>query len=236
MRVLGLVPARGGSKGIRRKNLKPLHGRPLLAYTVDAALAASTLSRVVLSTEDREIADVGRALGLDVPFSRPTPLADDRAPMLPVVQHAVRELEAAGDRYDAVCLLQPTDPLRTAATIDACVRLLERSGADAVVTVLPIPPEHNPHWAFEKDGDGYLRVATGEAAPVTQRQELPPAYHRDGSVYVTRTPVVIGGSLYGEHLLGLEVPFGSSVNLDEPEDWLRAESLLASRAMDRAAR
>jgi len=226
MRVLGLVPARGGSKGIRRKNVKALGGRPLLAYTAEAALAARSLTRVVLSTDDEEIADVGRALGLDVPFLRPAALADDHTPMLPVVRHAVSALEAAGDGYDAVCLLQPTNPLRTPDMIDECVDLLERSGADAVVTVLPIPAEHNPHWAFEAGARGFLRLATGEAQPIARRQDLPPAFHRDGSVYITRVPVVLAGSLYGERLAGLELSPDQSVNLDEPGDWARAEARL----------
>ncbi|MGH9013058.1 MAG: cytidylyltransferase domain-containing protein [Acidimicrobiia bacterium] len=230
MRVLGLIPARGGSKGIQRKNVRALGGRPLLAYTAEAALSARTLSRVVLSTEDEEIADLGRALGLDVPFLRPAALADDEAPMLSVVQHVLSALEGAGDRYDAVCLLQPTNPLRTAETIDACVQLLERSGADAAVTVLPIPTEHNPHWAFEVGADGFLRLTTGEAQPITRRQDLPPAFHREGSVYVTRVPVVLAGSLYGGRLVGLEVRPDQSVNLDEPGDWARAETLLAAGA------
>lgn len=106
MRVLGLVPARGGSRGVPRKNLRSLVGRPLLAYTAEAALAAVRLDRVVLSTDDPEIAAVGEELGLDVPFMRPAELATDDAPTLPVIQHALSALAASGDCYDAVCLLQ----------------------------------------------------------------------------------------------------------------------------------
>jgi CMP-N-acetylneuraminic acid synthetase len=111
-RVLGLIPARAGSKGVPRKNLKLLCGKPLLEYTAEAALAASRLSRVILSTEDEEIAEAGRRCGLEVPFLRPSELAADESPMLPVAQHAMGRLESAGDRFDALCLLQPTNPLR----------------------------------------------------------------------------------------------------------------------------
>src|SRR5262245_25269040 len=114
MQVLGVVTARGGSKSIPRKNLAPLLGRPLLAYTAEAALGSRRLTRVVLSTDDPEIARVGRQCGLEVPFLRPPELARDETPTIPVLQHAVRELEASDRRYDAVLVLQPTNPLRRA--------------------------------------------------------------------------------------------------------------------------
>ena len=226
MRVLGVVTARGGSKGIPGKNVRPLGGRPLLAWTAEAALAARRLSRVVLTTDDERIAEVGRACGLEVPFLRPAELAQDDTPTLPVLRHAVAELERAGDRFDAVCLLQPTSPFRRAGDIDGCIELLGSAGLDAVVSVLPVPPEHNPHWVYFRDGDGLLRLATGEEQPIPRRQELPPAFHRDGAVYVTRRDVLMeGNSLYGKRLGGyLTDP--RSVNLDTPEDWERAESLL----------
>src|SRR6266849_4081423 len=202
MRVLGLIPARGGSRGIPRKNIRPLGGRPLLEYTAECALAARRLGRVVLSTEDAEIAAVGRRCGVDVPFVRPVELAQDATSTLPVLVHALSALEAAGDRFDAVCVLQPTTPLRAPGEIDACIGLLERSGADAVMTVRRVPDEYNPHWAYERDDAGYLRLVTGALTPLPRRQELPPAFHRDGSVYVTRRDVIMDWhSLYGDRVL-----------------------------------
>ena len=228
--MLGVVPARGGSKGVPGKNVKLLAGKPLLQYTIDAALDAAALSRVVLTTDDEEIAALGRALGVSVPFLRPAHLADDRAPMLGVVQHAVEAVEAAGDeRYDGVCLLQPTSPMRPPGLIDRCIALLEESGADAVITVLPVPAEHNPHWVFETDADGWLRLATGEAQPIARRQDLPAAHHREGSVYVTRRSALDAGSLYGDRVLGVVVDPELSVNIDGPSDWTRAEQLLTAR-------
>jgi CMP-N,N'-diacetyllegionaminic acid synthase len=224
MRVLGIVPARGGSKGIPGKNVRPLGGKPLLVHTAEAALAARRLSRVVLTTDDEKIAEVGRACGLEVPFLRPAELAMDDTPTLPVLQHAVTELERQGDRFDAVCLLQPTSPFRRAGDIDGCIELLE-TGLDAVISVLPVPPEHNPHWVWFRDGDGLLRLATGEDQPIPRRQELPPAFHRDGSVYVTRRDVLMEkNSLYGKRLGGF-LADSRSVNLDTPADWERAERL-----------
>jgi CMP-N-acetylneuraminic acid synthetase len=230
-RVLGLIPARGGSKGVPRKNVRLLAGRPLLEYTADAARAARRLSEVVLSTEDDEIARIGRACGLDAPFLRPPELARDETPMLPVVVHALQWLEEHGRRFDAVCLLQPTNPFRRPEDIDACIAMLEESNADAVVTVLPVPPQYNPHWVYFRCEDGGIRLSTGEAAPIGRRQDLPPAYHREGSVYVVRRDVVLGqGSLYGRSLVGLEIDPSRSVNIDSPEDWARAEQLLRGEA------
>jgi CMP-N,N'-diacetyllegionaminic acid synthase len=229
LRVLGLVPARGGSKGVPRKNVRLLHGRPLLHYTADAALAAARLAHVALSTDDEEVAAVGRACGLDVPFMRPPALATDAAPMLPVVQHALRWFDERGARFDAVCLLQPTNPLRRAASIDACIDLLSSSEADSVVTVLPVPAEYNPHWVYFRSTDGSMRLSTGEAAPIARRQDLPAAFHREGSVYVSRRETVLAGSLYGRRTIGHLVDAVDSVNIDEPSDWDLAEARLAAR-------
>jgi CMP-N,N'-diacetyllegionaminic acid synthase len=222
MRVLGLIPARGGSKGIPGKNMRLLGGRPLLAWTAEAALASRRLSRVVLSTDDEGISQAGRRCGLEVPFLRPAELARDDTPTLPVVRHALETLE---DGFDAVCLLQPTSPFRRAEDIDACIAMLEERGLDAVVSVLPVPAEHNPHWVYFEDGAGLLRLATGEDQPIPRRQELPPAFHRDGSVYVTRRDVVMAGSLYGRRLGGYVMP-EAGVNLDTPADWEQAERRL----------
>jgi CMP-N-acetylneuraminic acid synthetase len=229
MRVLGIVTARGGSKGVPRKNIRMLGGKPLIAWTADAARAATRLARTVLSTEDDEIAAVGKQVGLDVPFMRPAELAKDTTPSLPVLQHVVTTLEAAGDRYDAICLMQPTSPLRTAAMIDGCLELLERSGADSVVSVVPMPVDHHPYWAYIGSPDGEMRLATGGAAPVTRRQDLPPAFHREGSVYCTRRDVLIdGNSIYGARTMGFPVDPARSVNIDTLDDWARAEQLVAA--------
>lgn len=228
MRVLGVIPARGGSRGIPRKNIRLLCGKPLLQYTADVALIARRLSRVILSTEDKEIADLGTKCGLDAPFLRPAELARDETPTLPVLQHAVAWLEERGEIYDAICLLQPTNPLRRAEEIDGCIELLEQTGADSVVTVLPVPPEYNPHWVyFEKDMMLYL--STGEASPIPRRQDLPAAFHRSGSVYVMRRAVLMDqNSLFGRRLAGYRVDPAESVNIDTPADWQRAEQLLQS--------
>ena len=153
-----------------------------------------------------------------------------------MLQHAVRSLEAMGDRFDAVCLLQPTNPLRRSEWIDTCIELLEHRNASAVVTVLPIPTEHNPHWVYLKGEDDLLHLSTGEETPIARRQDLPPAYHREGSVYVTRRGVLIeGNSLYGARLVGhVLVEPEHCVNINGPEDWQRAETLLRAEKLCRS--
>lgn len=230
MRVLGLVLARGGSKGVPRKNIRPLAGEPLIGYTARAALESERLSRVVVSTDDPEIAEVARRCALDVPFVRPSELAQDDTPSLPVVQHAVAWLEAHGDYFDAICQLQPTSPLRTSGEIDSCIAMLEDRGADAVMTVTRVPDEYNPHWVYFRDSDGFMRLSTAEAVPVPRRQALPPAFHRDGSVYVTRRDVIMNqSSLYGSRVLGLVVNGDERVNIDRIDDFDKAEAILRRR-------
>jgi CMP-N-acetylneuraminic acid synthetase len=180
-----------------------------------------------LSTDDPEIAELGRHCGLEIPFLRPRELALDETPMLPVAQHAMRMLEREGDLFDALCLLQPTNPLRRPEDIDACVDLFERDKADGVVTVLPVPFEYNPHWVYFKDRDGLLHLSLGGSTPIPRRQELPAAFHREGSVYVTRRSILLeGDSFYGSRLAGYQMDPGRSVNIDTAEDWERAVILM----------
>jgi CMP-N-acetylneuraminic acid synthetase len=229
LRVIGIVTARGGSKGVPRKNIRPLHGKPLLQYAAESALRATRLARVLLSTEDDEIAEVGRRCGLEVPFMRPAALAQDDTPTLPVIQHAIAWLEQAGDHMDAISILQPTNPLRRAEDIDACIELLEESGADAVFTMLPVPPDFNPHWVYFQEADGSLRISTGRRQPIPRRQGLPPAFRREGTVYVVRRDVVMEqDSLYGDRVVGHLFDAARAVNIDTWEDWRRAEALLAA--------
>ena len=229
MRILGVIPARGGSKGIPRKNVRPLGGVPLIGYTVAAAQRSSRLARTVVSTDDDEIAATARRLGADVPFTRPAELASDGAASLDAVRHALAAVEDAGDDpYDAVCLLQPTTPFRVDGEVDAAIARFVDAGTDSLVTVMPVPHEYNPHWVFEPNPDGRtLRIATGEASLIHQRQLLPPAYVRDGSVYLTRADVLRERrSLYGETVGYLVVDRGGRhVNLDTLDDWARAEAI-----------
>jgi CMP-N,N'-diacetyllegionaminic acid synthase len=225
--VLGIVPARSGSKGIARKNIRPLSGKPLLAHTANAALNAANLSRVVLSTDDPEIAAVGKAAGLEVPFLRPPELALDSTPMIEVILHAIRWIQAGGQDYDAVCLLQPTSPLRSSGTIDRCISLLWECHVDSVISIRPVPSEYNPHWVYFATPEGLLQPSISEGPQIPCRQQLPSAYHADGSVFVARTQTVISQrSLKGKRTLGAVSPEQEAVDLDTEEQWQSLERRL----------
>jgi CMP-N,N'-diacetyllegionaminic acid synthase len=225
--VLGVVTARGGSKGIPRKNLAILAGRSLLAHTADVALRARRLTRVVLSTDDEEIALAGRALGLDVPFLRPAELARDDTPTVPVLQDLVGRLELAGHEFSAVFTLQPTNPLRTVADVDGAVALLQETGADSVISFTPVGEKH-PARMKSIDADGWVHDPPfAESFEGQPRQSLAPLFLRDGSVYVTRRDVLmIQGSLKGSRCRAWHIPALRSCNIDTPLDLCLAEALL----------
>lgn len=223
MRVLGVIPARGGSKGVPGKNIKMLGGKPLLAYSYEAAKKSILLEECILSTDDPEIAEVGRSLGISVPFLRPANLASDSSPTLPTLVHVLEYFKSIGKQYDAICLLQPTSPFRPIGLIDQTITKYSESGADSLVTVLPVPDHLNPHWVFETDTSGFLKIATGEKDLISRRQELPPAYFRDGSIYLSSSEAILSGSLYGNSISYLTNDPEYYVNIDTMEDWGKAE-------------
>lgn len=227
--VLGIVPARGGSKGVPGKNVRPLAGRTLLEYTARAARESGVLDRVILSTDSPEIADTGRRAGLDVPFMRPVTLASDDTPMLPVIQHALESLARDGWSPDMIVLLQPTSPLRRPDHIRAAVTTLRDTKADSVVTVVEIPRHLSPDYVMRIDG-GRLQPFLPEGARVTRRQDARPAYSRDGTVYAFwRATIERFGGIYGEDCRPLLIDARESLSIDSPADWDAAERLLAGR-------
>jgi CMP-N,N'-diacetyllegionaminic acid synthase len=224
--VLGLVPARGGSKGIPDKNIRPLAGRSLLEYAVRAA--SGVVDRTVLSTDSERIAAEGRRAGLEVPFLRPADLARDDTPMLPVIEHAVDTLEQQGWSPEIIVLLQPTSPLRTPDHIRRAVEQLRESGADSVVTVVELPRHLSPDYVMRIE-DGRLVPFLPEGVRVTRRQDARPAVVRDGTVYAFwRRTLRTTGSIYGTNCQPLVVPARESITIDTPEDWDEAERRLAA--------
>ena len=180
--VLGLIPARGGSSGIPRKNIIPMAGRPLLSYTCEAALGSRVLSRVVLSTDDEEIAGVGRHCGVEVPFLRPADLARDDTPSVRVAQHALDWLrEREGWEADVLVLLQPTSPLRLSHHIDEALDRMVDGEAETVVSVVPVPHRYHP-YAIMSARNGYLEDFWQTPLPFDRfrRQNLPTFYARNG--------------------------------------------------------
>ena len=230
MTVLGVVPARGGSKGLPGKNLRLIAGRPLLAYTADAARGSRRLDRVVLSTDDAAIADAGRNAGLDAPFLRPADLASDEAPMIGVLRHAVAEMAVRGFKADIVVLLQPTSPLRRAEHIDAAVDLLESTDADSVVSVVEVPHQFSPVSVMRLEGDRLQPYLPGP--PATRRQDKPRLYARNGpAVLALRAAVLERASFYDGDCRPLLMDPADSIDVDTSWDLELVELLLARRAM-----
>ena len=228
MNVLGVIPARGGSKGIPNKNLAPLCGRPLLAYTADAAKASTRLTRTIVSTDDPRIAESATSLGLEVPFMRPASLAEDEAPMLPVLQHAIEAMESSGFSTDIVVLLQPTSPLRRGEHIDAAIDWLLRVRGDSVVSVVEVPHQFNPASVMKLD-DGLLRPFL-DGPTATRRQDKPRLFARNGpAVLAVHARVIRQGSLYGNESWPLLMSPEDSLDIDTPWDLRLVESALSAR-------
>lgn len=230
MRILAVIPARGGSKGVPGKNIKLLNGKPLLGYTAEIALQSRQFTEVVVSTEDEQIREVAKSLGIKVPFIRPMALAQDNTPTIDVIIHALEWFESQNIFFDAVCLLQVTSPFRTLEFLDKAIKKFKASGCDSLVSVQRVPHEYNPHWTFEVDAEGNLKIATGETEIISRRQQLPTAYHRDGSIYITKTEVLLQqNSLYGKSTAFLESDAEFYVNIDTMQDWEKVEEMIQNK-------
>jgi CMP-N-acetylneuraminic acid synthetase len=236
MNILGVVPARGGSKGVPGKNLALVAGRPLLAWTAEAARASRTLTRLVLSTDAPAIAEAGRTMGLEVPWLRDPQLARDDTPIVAVLADLLRGLSAR-DGYvpDVLVLLQPTSPLRRAGDIDAVVTRLLESGADSIVTVVEVPHQFHP-LSVLSDVDGRL-VPWAGGATVTRRQDKPRVFARNGPAVVACRPATLeSGALYGPDTRGVVMAPEDSVDIDTPWDLALAGWLLERRTAETTRR
>lgn len=228
-RILALIPARGGSKGLPRKNIQPLGGYPLIAWSIAAGLQAESVSRVVCSTDDEEIAEVAARHGAEVPFLRPAEIAMDDTLDLPVFQHALDWLEhEQGWRADVVVQLRPTSPLRFAGQVDAAVHLLlANPRASGVRTVIPAPANPFKMWLLpDSSGPPWMRPllpVPGLLEPFNMpRQKLPQAYWQTGTIDVVRADVIRAGRMSGDHLLSLIVDPRQSIDIDGPDDLIAA--------------
>lgn len=227
LRILGVIPARGGSKGVPRKNLRRVGGASLVERAVRTGREVRDLvHRTVVSTDDPEVARAARKAGGDVPFMRPSRLADDCAPMAPVARHALEFAEAEdGARMDWVLLLQPTSPLRAPQDVEGAVAVAKRGECDSVISVVRVHAVHPV--LMKRVEDGYLRPFCVPEREGTRRQDYrPAAYMRNGAVYLVRRDVLLGGSLWGDRIRPYEMPEHRSVCVDSELD-LRLADLLA---------
>lgn len=232
-RPLYIIPARGGSKGIPHKNIKPLAGRPLIAYSIDVARElCPEQDRIILSTDDPAIADTARGLGLTVDYMRPAALATDSSGSREVMLDAMDWADARGIAYDCVVLLQPTSPLRTADDVRAALELYT-SQLDMVVSVEPAAC--NPYYnCFETDAEGFLHISKGDGR-LTRRQDAPPAWAYNGAVYVINPQSLRAMPMgsFGRRVPS-PMPAERSIDLDTPRDWAVAEAIMSTLAPDRA--
>lgn len=228
--ILGIIPARGGSTEILRKNLVDIGGKPLISYTIEAAKKSKTLSRIICSTDCHDIMDVALQHGAEIPFLRPPELALSETPMISVLQHAIAFLEKDGYKPDIVVLLQPTSPLRNAGHIDEAVRLLLETGCESVVSLCKA--EHNPHWMRVIRNGRVQYFIERNGADYSLRQKLPEVYRLNGAVYASRYPVIMHqGKILGDDTRPLIMKQEDSIDIDTEWD-LEIARFIVQRKME----
>ena len=225
-KVIALIPARGGSRGIPYKNIRSLVGKPLIAWTIEAALASKCIDKVVVSTEDNEIAKVSQKYGAEIPFLRPKELSQDHSLRNEVVTHALNELPG----YDFVILLQPTSPLRSGEDIDAAFEFFINSKGMSCVSVVSQHP--TPEWMFKLDSSKNL-IPLNPSTKITNRQSTPDYYSLNGAIYITNCEYFLSSKeadpFIGKEAVGYIMPKWSSLDIDDEEDWEIAEFKLISK-------
>ncbi len=230
-RILGVITARGGSKGIPRKNIKELHGKPLIAWTIKAAHGSTLLDDCVVSTEDEEIARVSEAHGGRVPFRRPPELATDTAKSIPVIHHALAWLHEHEEKeFDYVMFLQPTSPFRTSEDIDASIRLVVDTGADSVMSMVELV-DFSVAKLKVIDADGRIQpLAEAEGTQSKRRDELPKVYKRNCAIYLTAVQHIANNDLFGQDSRAYIMPPERSVDINTPIEFELA-AVLAPRLL-----
>lgn len=226
MQYLGIIPARGGSKGVPRKNVKDLGGIPLIAYTIRTALE-SNLTKVIVSTDDEEIANIAQKFGAEVPFLRPQYLSDDISKSIDVAKHGLLEIEKINRKsYDAVMYLQPTTPFRNIEDINSSIILLNsNSKADSVISVVDVEGHHPARMKYIENGL-LIDPEFCEKSENQNRQELRPMFIRNGAIYLTKRETILQGSFKGKVCLANIMPPNRSVNIDNEEDFEYAKWII----------
>ncbi len=222
---LGIIPARGGSKGLRNKNILPIAGKPLIAWTIEQALSSKYLDKVIVNTDSIEITDISKKYGADAPFLRPNDLATDEARMIDVVLYAMEHLEEDGYFYDSVMLLQPTSPLRTVFDIDSAIEMMITNSAGAVVSVCEM--EHHPYWSNSLPHDKCMKDFLKPEVRNKNRQQLPVFYRLNGAIYLAYSSYLKGHrDFIGDRTYAYIMSKERSVDIDSELDFKLAELLL----------
>lgn len=223
MKILAIIPARGGSKGVSKKNSKLLNGVPLIEYTIQSALQSKLIAEMIVNSDDDEILSIAQKNNIRT-YKRSNDLASDTSNSIDVVHDNLKQLLENGEKFDGIILLQPTSPFRPKGFIDMAIEKFIKFNFDSLLSVLEVPHEFNPHWTFEASGN-QLHIATGEKEIIKRRQDLPKAYHRDGSIYLTKTKVILNQkSFYGNSIGYIQSNPDYYCNIDTPKDWEIAEN------------
>lgn len=230
-RIISIIPARGGSKGVPRKNIKQLLGKPLIAWTIEEAKSSKYIDRVVVSTDDEEIAEKSKKYGAEVPFLRPEELATDDAKTIDVILHALNWLKTREDYYDFLVLLEPTSPLRDVEDIDKCIEILiDNPKAEAIVGVAKLESTH-PEFNVAINDEGFIRKSDGTTDfKVLRRQDLEDVYFFEGSIYISEVETLKQKrTFYHKSTLGYVVPKYKSLEVDELCDFICIEALMKAK-------
>jgi CMP-N,N'-diacetyllegionaminic acid synthase len=222
--ILGVITARGGSKGLPGKNIKKLGGKHLIAYSIEVAKKSKLITHLIVSTDDKKIAKVAKRFSADVPFLRPKELASDTAGHLEVMQHAISFMEKKLNLiFDYVVILQPTSPFRSAEDLDGTVRKLIKTKADSAVSLVAVKNTQHP-IKIKKLIGGWVEPYCLEEKEGIRRQDFPTAYKRSGAVYAMKRDLIMKDNrLYGDKIAGYIVPQERSIDIDDELDWLQAE-------------
>ncbi|MGE5390769.1 MAG: cytidylyltransferase domain-containing protein [Deltaproteobacteria bacterium] len=220
--ILAIITARGGSKGVPLKNIKPLAGKPLIAWTIDQAKKSKYIDRLILSSEDERIIKAAEEWGCEVPFIRPAELARDDTPGIEPVLHAISALK---EHYDYIMLLQPTSPLRSVEDIDKSIEDLIKNGAPACVSVSET--EHSPYWMYRVDKSGNMSQVIDYDIRIARRQELPQVYELNGAIYIAKTDFLVSQrTFHGKQTIAYIMPAARSIDIDCAMDFACCEWLI----------
>jgi CMP-N-acetylneuraminic acid synthetase len=222
LKILTIIPARGGSKGIPDKNIKDLAGKPLIAWTIEAALKSLYVTKTIVSSDSETILEISQKYGAKT-LKRPAYLASDTARSEPVITHVLEQFKE--ENYDYIILLQPTSPLRTNSDIDKAIKTLLESDATALISVYR--PQHHPLKAFKMNSKGFLKGIINDDFPFAPRQELAEAYYPNGAIYIVKTALFLEtGKLFTDKTVAFEMPFEKSLDIDTEADFINLEKAL----------
>ncbi|MFY0631063.1 MAG: acylneuraminate cytidylyltransferase family protein [Flavobacteriaceae bacterium] len=224
MKIVAVIPARGGSKGIPQKNLHKVAGKPLIAWTIESAMASKLIDTIVVSSDNEEILDFSKTYNTITNIKRPLELATDSAPTEPVLRHALDELKLY-EKYEYLILLQPTSPLRDSNDIDDAITTLLASEATSLISVTQ--PDHHPLKSFVKDDEGYLKGLVNNQFPFMPRQELPETYQPNGAIYIVEVKEFLkNNKLFTNRTIAYNMSSEKSIDVDSLEDVIKIENQL----------